>query len=142
MPDRQGRELREARRESGLSFREFASRAGFSESHLRSVENGHRAVTQDVVTAYDRVLAAAAPLPWTQPGALAAIAGLASGGGVDRRKFVAASGTALTMLATNWRGALARQDSLLPRAARGRCSRNWSRTSGTASHTCGGLTTS
>jgi hypothetical protein len=114
VPDRQGRELREARRGSGLSFREFASRASFSESHLRSVENGHRAVTEDVATAYDRVLVAAAPLPWTQPGALAAIARLASGGGVDRREFVAASGAALTMLATSWRGALARQDSLLP----------------------------
>jgi tetratricopeptide (TPR) repeat protein len=104
--------LREARRESGLSFREFASLAGFSESHLRNVENGHRAVTEDVVAAYDRVLAAAASLPWTQPGAQAAIAGLASGGGLDRREFVTASSATLTMLSASWRGALARQDPL------------------------------
>jgi hypothetical protein len=76
------------------------SLAGFPESHLRSVENGHRAVTADVAGAYERVLAMVAPLPWDQPGALASIAGLASGGGsVDRRVFVAASGTALTVLA-------------------------------------------
>jgi tetratricopeptide (TPR) repeat protein len=105
--------LRKARRGSGLSFREFASLAGFSESHLRSVENGHRAITEDVVMAYDRVLTTAAPLPWTQSGALAAITGLASGGGVDRREFVAASGATLTMLAASWRGALAGEDPLL-----------------------------
>jgi transcriptional regulator with XRE-family HTH domain len=45
--DSLGSALREARRNSGLSFRRFARQAGFSESHLRSVENGHRSVTDD-----------------------------------------------------------------------------------------------
>ncbi len=49
--------LREARQASGLPFRTFAGQAGYSESHLRSVENGHRAVTDDIAAAYDRVLA-------------------------------------------------------------------------------------
>lgn len=80
MPDSQRRDLREARRGSGLSFREFAFLAGFSGSHLRSVGNGHRAATGDVEAAYTRVLAMTAPLPWTQPGALAAITGASSGG--------------------------------------------------------------
>lgn len=107
MPDSQRRDLREARRGSGLSFREFAARAGFSESHLRSVENGHRAATADVEAAYTRVLELATPLPWTKPGALAAITGAASGGSsVNRRAFLAASGTALTALAAQWRSAL------------------------------------
>lgn len=107
MPDSQRHDLREARRGSGLSFREFASLAGFSESHLRSVENGHRAATRDVEAAYVRVLELTAPLPWTQPGALAAITGAADeGSSVDRRAFLAASGTALTTLAAQWRSAL------------------------------------
>ncbi|GGK36413.1 hypothetical protein GCM10010124_31320 [Pilimelia terevasa] len=52
MPDA----LREARRSSGIAFHRFASLAGYSEGHLRSVENGRRAVTEDIATAYDRVL--------------------------------------------------------------------------------------
>lgn len=135
MPGSLGHALREARRSSGLSFREFALRAGFSESHLRSVENGHRSVTDDVATAYDRVLAtsgaftlalaqtrdtgrpvpgAGAPVPWDQSGTLAVLAGLTSGGGVDRRTFVAASGAALAVLAARWRSALASSGPLLP----------------------------
>ena len=97
MPDSLGPALREARRNSGLSFRRFARQAGFSESHLRSVENGHRSVTDDIAAAYDRVLAMGgefaaaaartrdpgapapgpqAPVPWDQPGTLAVLTGL------------------------------------------------------------------
>lgn len=120
MPDTLGHALREARKGSGLSFRRLAEQAGFSESHLRSVENGHRAVTADIAAAYDRVFATGGefatalardrdtgtPLPWNQPGTLAALAGLTSGGEVDRRTFVAASGATLTVLAARWRSAL------------------------------------
>ena len=133
MPDSLGHALREARRSSGLSFGRFALQAGFSESHLRSVENGHRSVTADVAAAYDRILAtggafasalartrdpggpvpgAGAPVPWDQSGTLAVLAGLTSGGSVDRRMFVAASGAA-AVLAARWRSALA---SSVPRA--------------------------
>ncbi len=44
----------------GLSFRGFARQAGYSESHLRSAENGHRAGTNDVAGAYERVSATSA----------------------------------------------------------------------------------
>jgi transcriptional regulator with XRE-family HTH domain len=56
VPDAFRDALRRARQASGMPFRRFALLAGFSESHLRSVENGHRAVTGDVAAAYDRVL--------------------------------------------------------------------------------------
>jgi tetratricopeptide (TPR) repeat protein len=119
--------LREARQASGLPFRKFAGQAGFSESHLRSVENGHRAVTGDVAAAYDRVLGtggafalaleqaagsaglvpgAGMPLAWDQAGTLAVLSGLAGGGDVERRSFVTASGLTLTMAAARWRSAL------------------------------------
>lgn len=120
-----GTAMREARKRSGLPFLVFAARAGFSGSHLRSVENGHRAVTLAVTQAYDRVLVTGgrfaatftrsreaagqgenAPVPWDQPGSLSVMAGLASGGEVDRRAFVTASGAALTVLAARWRSAL------------------------------------
>ena len=128
MPDSLGQALREARRNSGLSFCGFARQAGYSESHLRSVENGHRAVTNDVAAAYDRVLAtggefasaltragdAGTPVPRDQSGTLAVLAGLTSGGGVDRRTFIAASGAAMAVLATRWRSALASSGQLLP----------------------------
>jgi tetratricopeptide (TPR) repeat protein len=119
-----GHSLREARKNSGLTFAKFALLAGFSESHLRSVENGHRSITPDVARAYDRVLdtggaftaavpgnphaATGEPLPWDRPGALSAMSGLVKDGGVDRRSFVLGSGTALaTTLATHWTSALA-----------------------------------
>jgi tetratricopeptide (TPR) repeat protein len=135
VPDSLGQALREARRHSGLSFSRFAQQAGFSESHLRSVENGHRSVTDDIAAAYDRILAtggdfasAAArardpgapapgpgtPVPWDQPGTLAVLTELTSGGEVDRRSFVAASGAALTVLAARWRSAMASAGPLLP----------------------------
>lgn len=116
--------LRQARQASGLPFRKFAGQAGFSESHLRSVENGHRAVTGDVAAAYDRVLdtggafalaleqavgpaaGAGTALAWDQAGTLAVLSGLASGGDVERRSFVTASGITLTMAAARWRSAL------------------------------------
>jgi tetratricopeptide (TPR) repeat protein len=128
VPDSLEQALREARRNSGLSFCGFARQAGYSESHLRSVENGHRAVTDDVAAAYDRVLAtggqfasalaragdAGTPLPWDQSGTLVVLAGLTTGGGVDRRTFIAASGAATAVLATRWRSAMASSGQLLP----------------------------
>ena len=116
--------LREARQAAGLPFRKFAAQAGFSESYLRSVENGNRAVTGDVAAAYDRVLetggafglafeqaagpapGAGTPLAWDQAGTLAVLSGLASGGDVERRSFVTTSGITLTMAAARWRSAL------------------------------------
>jgi tetratricopeptide (TPR) repeat protein len=127
VPDAFRDALRRARQASGMPFRRFALLAGFSESHLRSVENGHRAVTGDVAAAYDRVLEtggafalalerpggpagpateAVMPLPWDQAGTLAVLSGLASGGDVERRSFVTASGITLTMAAARWRSAL------------------------------------
>lgn len=128
MPDSLGRALREARRNSGHSFSWFARQAGYSESHLRSVENGHRAVTDDVAAAYDRVLdsggefasalalagGAGAPVRWDLSGTLAVLTGLTSGGGVERRTFIAASGAAMAVLAARWRSALASSGQLLP----------------------------
>jgi DNA-binding transcriptional regulator YiaG len=55
--DSLGHDLREARRRSGMPFHKFARLAGFSESHLRNAENGHRAITRQIAGAYDRVLA-------------------------------------------------------------------------------------
>ncbi len=129
MPDHLRQALREARKNSGRSFRGFAQQAGYSESHLRSVENGLRAVTEDVVAAYERVLATGGefasalaragdagipPVPWDQSGALAALAGIASGSRVDRRTFIAASGPAMAALAARWRAALADSGALPP----------------------------
>jgi transcriptional regulator with XRE-family HTH domain len=117
--------MREARKSSGLPFLVFARRAGFSESHLRSVENGNRPVTLAAARAYDRALVtggrfAAAftrslevagqdeepAVTWDRAGTLSAMTQLVNGGGVDRRAFAAASGAALTVLAVRWRSAL------------------------------------
>ena len=119
-----GHSLRQARKNSGLTFARFALLAGFSESHLRSVENGHRSITADVARAYDRVLGTGGtfavavpgsphatisePLPWDQPGALSAMSGLVKDESVNRRSFVMGSGAALaTALAAPWTSALA-----------------------------------
>ena len=125
--DSLGRDLREARKRSGMPFHKFARLAGFSESHLRSAENGHRAVTRQIAGAYDHVLATggifqealdetsnhsmgesltAAPLPWDESGTLSAISGALNRSDVDRREFVAASGAALAALIGDWRSAL------------------------------------
>lgn len=48
--------MRQARRASGLPFKTFARVAGFSESHLRSVENGTRALSIDIAAGYDKAL--------------------------------------------------------------------------------------
>jgi tetratricopeptide (TPR) repeat protein len=124
VPDTLRHALREARQAYGMTFRKFALQAGFSESHLRSVENGHRAVTGDIAAAYDRILetggafalvleqpagpapGAGVPLAWDQAGTLAVLSGLASGGDVERRTFVTASGITLTVAAARWRSAL------------------------------------
>ena len=56
MIDDLGKDLRNERRASGHSFAAFAKLAGFSESHLRSAENGTRSITPEIATAYDRIL--------------------------------------------------------------------------------------
>ncbi|MGV9268057.1 helix-turn-helix domain-containing protein [Kitasatospora sp. NPDC003701] len=116
MSERLRNDLREARRASGLPWEQFARSAGFTPAHLRNVENGNRAVTGDVVTAYDRALqtggrfakavaaaeAAGTVVPTEQGGAaLAVLAGLLDGRRVDRRSFITA-GVALSASARNW----------------------------------------
>ena len=64
MTDELRAELRAARRRSGLAFNVFARAAGYSESHLRNVENGTKPVTSDVAKAYDRVLANGGAFQW------------------------------------------------------------------------------
>ena len=105
-----------------MSFRRFAACAGYSEAHLRSVENGNREITADVAAAYDRVLAtggtfgsrftalqtelvAESALPWGQHGTAVILGDLLSGE-VDRRGFVTASGAALSRVAMRWTSAL------------------------------------
>jgi tetratricopeptide (TPR) repeat protein len=117
-----GQELREARRSSGLAFRRFARLAGYSEGHLRSVENGRRVVTSDVAAAYDRVLATggafAAQLdipgrsdvldsaPWNRVGTDAALCGFDDESGMNRRTAVALPGAAIAGVALRWVDAL------------------------------------
>lgn len=118
-----GFDLREARRELGLAFSRFARLAGYSEGHLRSVENGRREVTADVAAAYDRVLhtggtfaarhasiaagGAAESAPWGKEGTSAFMTSLLNGSDVNRRSFVA-SGVVLP-LATRWAQAVTAQ---------------------------------
>lgn len=114
-----GDALREARKASGVTFERFATLAGFSESHLRSVENGVRNVTTGVAQAYDRVLDtggmfaaaigghATTEAPWDQAGTLAVLTEQTRGGGVlDRRRFVVNTGATLATLIATWRRAL------------------------------------
>jgi transcriptional regulator with XRE-family HTH domain len=51
-----GRTLREARQQAGLSLSGMAQRTGYSRSYVGNVETGVRAVTPDVIRAYERVL--------------------------------------------------------------------------------------
>jgi transcriptional regulator with XRE-family HTH domain len=51
-----GHALRTARESAGLSIARIALASAFSESHLRSAENGNRVVTIDIADAYDRAL--------------------------------------------------------------------------------------
>lgn len=118
MSGESGKDLRQARRASGMPFGEFAKLAGFSEPYLRNVENGTRVLTLAVAQAYDRVLSTggvfaavlgepvAAARPWDRHGTLAMLTELADGGGVDRRGFIVTSGAALAALAGHWRAAL------------------------------------
>ncbi|GAA2046520.1 hypothetical protein GCM10009839_58640 [Catenulispora yoronensis] len=121
--------MRQARESSGLAWDEFARRAGFSRPHLRSVENGTRGVTEDVVRAYDRVLGTggvfAATLagredpegsPWTRSGALAALLETSQGAvlDLDRRRFVVTGGAALAALTGRWTSAVAAARPVLP----------------------------
>jgi transcriptional regulator with XRE-family HTH domain/tetratricopeptide (TPR) repeat protein len=110
-----GHALREARKQSGMSFSKFARLTGYSESHLRSVENGHRAITLSVARAYDTVLktgsrfqafVADAPLTWDPAGTLSAVSRVLSRSDLDRRAFVIASGAALAGIAGSWKLAL------------------------------------
>jgi transcriptional regulator with XRE-family HTH domain len=129
-----GHALREARKRSGMPFSRFARLAGFSESHLRSVENGHRAVTDAVARAYDAVLGTGAafqamagrgtampqdqeqyslaPLAWDRTGTLSAISRVLSRSDLDRRAFVIASGAAIAGMASHWKPALGVPDPL------------------------------
>ena len=122
MTDELRAELRTARRRSGLAFNVFARAAGYSESHLRNVENGTKPVTADVAKAYDRVLgtggafsamvdgATTQQAPWNRRGAFVALAEMAHGGGLDRRNFVVTTGAAVTALIGHWSAALGAQD--------------------------------
>ncbi|MGH3191756.1 MAG: helix-turn-helix domain-containing protein, partial [Streptosporangiaceae bacterium] len=110
-----GHALREARKQSGMSFSKFARLTGYSESHLRSVENGHRTITLSVARAYDTVLKAGnrfqavvadAPLAWDPAGTLSAVSRVLSRSELDRRAFVIASGAALAGIAGSWKLAL------------------------------------
>jgi tetratricopeptide (TPR) repeat protein len=126
-----GRALREARKRSGMPFAKFVRLAGFSESHLRSVENGHRAVTAAVARAYDTILrtggtfqasigtaSSTAPsqdgnllaqLAWDRAGTLSAISRVLGRSDVERRAFVIASGATLARLARQWNAAFGAQ---------------------------------
>lgn len=121
-------DLRDARRSSGIGFERFARLVGYSVSHLRSVENGNRELTADIVHAYDRVLAtagafsirlaahqahaAATHRPWNQHGTLETIDHVLSGSTVDRRTFATASGGALAALAAHWQTGLSAHEHL------------------------------
>lgn len=122
------KELRGARRASTLTFERFAKLAGYSESHLRSAENGSRELTVDIVGAYDRVLATggtfgerfaeiqaqaeAMLLPWDQGATREVLNGLLGGDAVDRRSLVALSGVAFVAFARRWAAALAPREPL------------------------------
>lgn len=121
-------DLRVARRKSPLTFERFAKLAGYSESHLRSAENGSRELTVDIVSVYDRVLATggtfgerfaevqaqagASLLPWDQEATREVLNGLLGGEAVDRRSFVALSGAAFVAFAGRWEKALAPRELL------------------------------
>jgi tetratricopeptide (TPR) repeat protein/transcriptional regulator with XRE-family HTH domain len=130
-----GDALREARRASGIKWEVFALRAGYSVSHLRSVENGLRSVTSDVAAAYDRVLRTGGAFyassvaaiddahsalsdRWDQDGTLAVLGVLLDRGDMDRRAFVAASASTLPALASTWRSALGKRTALPPAGSR------------------------
>lgn len=118
-----------------MRFRTFAQITGYSESHLRSVENGHRSVTAEIAEAYDRALATGGTFlasvvsaasgvkihpsaGWDQYGTLTVLSKLLNGSDMDRRAFVAASASTLSVLASNWRSALGATDPLLPTGSR------------------------
>ncbi|MFF2615917.1 helix-turn-helix domain-containing protein [Kitasatospora sp. NPDC058046] len=122
MSERLRNDLRQARRDSGMSWAQFSQATSFTPAYLRNVENGNRSLTIDVAAAYDRALrtdgkfekelanAKAAPsaVPWGQDGAaLTVLADLVDGraGRVDRRGFVKA-GAAMSASAGGWAGAL------------------------------------
>ena len=114
MADELHDDMRKARRSSGLTFAMFARQAGYAESYLRNVENGTKPVTADVAKAYDRVLATGGVFsiavdgpsrrkaPWNRQETFTILVDMATGGGVDRRSFVATSGAALTALVGHW----------------------------------------
>lgn len=122
------KDLRAARRTSPLTFERFAKAAGYSESHLRSAENGLRELTVDIVRAYDRVLATggtfderfgeiqaqaeAMLLPWDQGATREVLNGLLGGDAVDRRSFVGLTGAAFVAFAGRWVTALAPREPL------------------------------
>lgn len=86
MIDDLGHDLRDERRTSGHSFAAFAKLAGFSESHLRSAENGTRGITPEIAMAYDRVLGTGGRF----------LARLEQDGEVRRRAFFGLAGALLS----------------------------------------------
>lgn len=119
-------DLRAARRRSGLTFTVFASLAGYTEAHLRNVENGNRALTVGIAKAYDRVLntggtfqtsllaeQGAAPAAWNATGVLEAASSLLNGDSVEQQF----TGTAAE-LAARWQAALSAATPLASGGAR------------------------
>ncbi len=122
-----GQAMRDARKRSGVQFSKFARLAGFSESHLRNVENGHRALTEAIARAYDTVLqtggrfqeaVASAPLAWDRTGTMSAISRVLDRSDLDRRAFVIASGATLAGVAAKWQAALDGRDVLSGKGSR------------------------
>lgn len=108
-----GQDLRQARKDAGVTLVKFAKVAGFSEPYLRSVENGTRAVTERLVEAYDEVLHGGGALvesfrqsqgmdsvPWTVDGTLTVLGQQLDWGNVDRRSFVTAA--LFPLMAKRW----------------------------------------
>jgi tetratricopeptide (TPR) repeat protein len=95
MTDQLREAMRAARRSSDMSFASFARRAGFTEGHLRSVENGRRGITGEIACAYDRVLGTGG----TFETALHTAAEAARISDVDRRELLRLGGLVAIMAA-------------------------------------------
>jgi transcriptional regulator with XRE-family HTH domain len=131
-----GKQMRRARRDSGLRFDEFVRRVGYSASYIRNVEGGSRSVTPEIAAAYDRVLATGGRFrdafagrgaePWDQSGNIAALVQLLDRNDVDldRRSVVTGAAMAVGGVTVQWLSAL--------RSARTGETRSSSRQVGTA----------
>src|SRR6266568_8762140 len=113
-----GKQMRRARRDSGLRFDEFVRRVGYSASDIRNVEGGSRPVTPEMAAAYDRVLATGGRFrdgfagrgaePWDQSGNIAALVQLLDRNDVelDRRSVVTGAAMAVGGATVQWLSAL------------------------------------